>query len=366
MEVPEQIWFLMSRNLSGEATEAEQQELAQQLQQHPQWQQQYETLRQLWKMAEEEKTGEEPGKINRILQLAAVQETLQQESPTPITVSIQPRRRWVRYAAVAIILIGAALSINKWVFNRHQPDGVIVAQKGTKTRTILPDGSTVWLNAGSRIEFNPSFTGLTREVTLYGEAYFDVVKQPQRPFIVHAAGIDIKVLGTAFNVKSYPGEDSVETTLIRGLVQLTHTGDAKQPSVFLHPNQKITLPAIGAASKISEVKKISDTEEMPSLVAAINYLDTTLKENERFETAWMYNRLEFRGDNFIHLAQKMERWYNISIHFEDENVKRLTFNGSIENENIEQAFKALQTAVSFNYKIENNEVYISSASGRGE
>lgn len=358
MEMPEQIWFLMSRNLSGEASAEEQQELSQQLQEHPQWQQQYETLRQLWKMAQEEKAGPEPAKINRILQLAAVEETLQQELPPAPVVSIKRNRKWFRYAAAILIVVLGVGALFTFVFNKKAAD-VIVAQKGTKSRTILPDGSIVWLNADSRIEFN-SFTGSCREVTLHGEAYFDVIKQPGRPFIVHAGGIDIKVLGTAFNVKSYPGEDSVETTLIRGLVQLTRTGDKKHQPIYLHPNQKIVLPVIDAPAEITEEKKLTRAANPSSIPVSINYLDTTLKENERFETAWMYNRLEFRGDNFLQLAKKMERWYNITIHFEDEEAKNLMFNGSIENENVEQAFKALQTAVPFNYKIDQNEIYVSS------
>lgn len=358
--MPEQIWFLMSRNLSGEATLAEQEELALQLQAHPQWQQQYETLQQLWKTSDEEIVSPEPGKISRILQLASVEETLQQASPASPVVQPPVRKKWYRYAAVAALLIVAAWSFNQWVLKRNHRDGVVIAQKGTKTRTILPDGSIVWLNAGSRIEYSPAFAGKLREVTLFGEAYFDVVKNPGRPFIVHAGGIDIKVLGTAFNVKSYPEEDSVETTLIHGLVELTRTDDSKQTPIYLHPNQKIVLPATGKAT-MPEVKKLTAEHGInPSLSASVNILDSTLKENERFETAWMYNRLEFRGDSFLQLARKMERWYNITIHFEDEAAKGLTFNGSIENESVEQAFKALQTAVSFNYKIENNEVYVSS------
>jgi transmembrane sensor len=360
MDMPEEIWFLMSRNLSGEASPAEQEELARRLQAHPQWQQQYETLRQLWKTSNEEKANPEPGKINRILQLASVEETLQQESPSLPIIQLSSRKKWYRYAAVAAILVIAAWSVNQWVLNPRHSERVVIAEKGTKTRTILPDGSTVWLNAGSRIEYSPAFTGKIREVTLFGEAYFDVVKNPGRPFIVHAGGIDIKVLGTAFNVKSYPEEDSVETTLIHGLVELTRTDGARQSPIYLRPNQKIVLPAAGRISE-TEVKKLTAEQPVtPSLSASVNNLDSTLKENERFETAWMYNRLEFRGDSFLQLARKLERWYNITIHFEDEAAKGLTFNGSIENENVEQAFKALHTAVSFKYRIENNEVYVSS------
>ncbi|HSC36609.1 MAG TPA: DUF4974 domain-containing protein, partial [Chitinophagaceae bacterium] len=94
----------------------------------------------------------------------------------------------------------------------------------------------------------------------------------------------------------------------------------------------------------------------PHIVA----IDSSMKEEERVETSWVYNRLEFRGDRFDELARKLERWYNIDVHFEDDSARALTFNGSLENETVEQAFLALEAAVPFRFKINQNEVYISS------
>src|SRR5690606_8137812 len=91
-------------------------------------------------------------------------------------------------------------------------------------------------------------------------------------------------------------------------------------------------------------------------------IDSTKKEEERFETAWLYSRLEFRGDSFEELAFKLERWYNVNIRFADENVKQLNFNGSFEKESVAEAFAALQTALPyFTYKIENNDITVKSS-----
>jgi transmembrane sensor len=358
MEHPEHIWFLMSRSLSGEASSAEQAELSALLAAQPSLQQQYEVLQQLWS-ADNEQPRPEPAKIGRILQLSAVEEAARDKRKS--TAKVIHWKKVFRYAAILIVLVGAVWAVDEKVFRSgNENDGVLVAKKGTKTRAILPDGSTVVLNAGSRIEYDPAFNGITREVTLYGEAYFDVVKQTNRPFIVHAGGINIKVLGTAFNVKSYPGDQSVETTLIRGLVQIIRPGRQQEPPIFLHPNQKIVLPV--GNENVEKTNEATVTEKvLPAVpVSTVSYLDSTLKENEHIETAWVYNRLQFRGDNFDELSKKLERWYNITIHFEDEAAKSLTFNGSIENETVEQAFEALRTAVAFNYKIRDNEVYVSS------
>jgi transmembrane sensor len=363
METPERIWFLLSRNLSGDATEQDNEELNHLLQQHPELMQQYDLLHQLWTVnlpAQEEPATND--KINRILQLAAAEP----EAP-PVVPRARGMKSWRKlYWAAAIV---STLSIGAWLlvtWNKKQQAltaNEVVAPKGSKTRTILPDGSTVWLNAGSRIVY-ASFNGPVREITLEGEAYFDVVQvtssatHQKKPFIVHAGTIDIQVLGTAFNVKSYPEEKTIETTLIRGLVQITRKGDTKGAPVYLHPNEKIVLPV--SSSDGSAGKKPVATPTAQPATQQIIHIDSTIQENEHIETAWVYNRLEFRGDNFEQLALKLERWYNIRIYFEDDAARELVFNGSLQNETVEQAFTALKVAVPFNVSINNNEVFIKS------
>jgi transmembrane sensor len=284
---------------------------------------------------------------------------------TPIF-SLSAWKRNYRRLAVAAVTLIVISALAQWYFHHSKKEQAheIIAERGSKTRTILPDGSTVWLNAGSVISYNPNFNGPYRELTLQGEAYFDIIKMPGRPFIVHAGDINIRVLGTAFNVKSYEDDKSVETTLIRGLVQITRTNDTKGAPIYLHPHQKIVLLKNNTdVAKVAPLAddKPADVAAAPVKIAKITYLDTTVKDNERVETAWMYNRLEFRGDSFEELSKKFVRWYNITIHFNDEAARHLKFNGSLENETVEQAFQALTAAASFNFKINNNDIFISSS-----
>jgi transmembrane sensor len=359
MDTPEHVWFLMARNLSGEASQEEQEELMQLLQQNPQWMQHYDMMKTMWKpAAEKEENVDDPARIRHILQLAAAESG---EAPV-IPIGKHRNRRRLYMAAAAVAAIAIIWSAAWYMLDNNASAGLhqqeIVAQKGSKTRTLLPDGSTVWLNAGSKITY-ANFSGPVREVTLEGEAYFDVVKQPNRPFIVHAADINIKVLGTAFNVKSYDEDRTVETTLIRGLVQITRKNDAPGQAILLQPSQKIVLNKNDRLQQSGEDGKnaaFADKNAMPK----IQLLDSTQKENELAETGWIYNRIEFRGDHFEELALKLERWYNITIHFEDEQVKKLTFNGSLESETVEQAFLALKEAAPFRYEIRENEIYIKS------
>ncbi|MCG2613835.1 DUF4974 domain-containing protein [Terrimonas sp. NA20] len=364
-ENPEYIWFLLSRHITGEATAAEATALRQWLAEDPNHQQQYELLLQLWQAKNNPPLSvTEPSRISRILQLAAVEEALRENNDAIPEETVVRRRSYAwKVAATLVVLALCTWGILHWFTlssvadNNHQ----VVAQKGSRTRAILPDGSTVWLNAGSSISYGKTFNDKIREVTLYGEAYFDVVKQPDRPFVVHAGDINIKVLGTSFNVKSYPGDDLVETTLIKGLVQIIQPGN--KPAIYLHPNQKISLPSAGhdISTDPPDDLPANSSGQKKALSEGIATIDTTLSEKERIETAWLFNRLEFRDDDFESLAKKLERWYNVTIHFEDEKVTELVFNGSIESESVEQAFKALQAAVSFKYSIKGNEIFIGSA-----
>ncbi|HYF31608.1 MAG TPA: FecR domain-containing protein [Chitinophagaceae bacterium] len=358
--MPEHIWFLMSRNLSGEASAAENEELMQLLQEQPALQQQFDILKRWWESQHAQADHSvEPGKIEHILQRSSVEEA--------VTMPQQKRgifkSMFVKVAVAALLIITAGTVI--WLSTKTTATPVlheVMAQKGSRTRTILPDGSTVWLNAGSKISYKPGLTGADREVTLEGEAFFEVVKRNGRPFIVHAREIDINVLGTAFNVKSYPNDKTIETTLIRGLVSITRSDNGQAQPVYLKPHQKFVLPVAKDPKNDNTANADAAGNQRPArpTVPQIVNLDKNIDEKVRAETAWIYDRLEFRGDTFEELAKKMERWYNINIRFEDERVKQLTFNGSLENETVDQAFKALQAAVPFQFTINDNEISVRS------
>ena len=363
MEKPEHIWFLLSRNLSGEASTQEKEALMQALQQQPGLMQQYELLQRLWKPQQSASPEEITARVSQILQRSAL-ESVEQASPVEQEYNEQPvsRLRFLKPVRWAAAVAGIILAVYTWQQYHPVPSTTgneIVAKKGSKTRTLLPDGSTVWLNAGSSITYDPVFAGNTREVTLQGEAFFDIVKQPDKPFIVHAGDLNIRVLGTAFNVKSYAEEPTIETTLIRGLIQITRPADSAGAPIYLHPHQKIVLARAEHGSAPAPVIAATQSDVVKPEDAIVN-LDSSLKENERFETAWLYNRLEFRGERFEDLAKKLERWYNITIHFEDEPVRQLVWTGSLEIETTEQAFRALTEALPFHYEIKGNDIYIRS------
>ncbi|HKO80560.1 MAG TPA: FecR domain-containing protein [Chitinophagaceae bacterium] len=371
LENPTHIWYIIARKLNGEASPQEEQELIDLLRQDEELQQQYDVLVRIWKEKHGEIKDEDNinarNTISRIINRASSENNDNDIEVAPF----RNRRRFSRRISLVISSVVIILVIGLFLLKETKPVVIadkkteqdpIVANNGSRSRSLLPDGTTVWLNAGSRLHYENDFNGATREVRLEGEAFFDVIKQPERPFIVHTSGIDIKVLGTAFNVKSYPEDKTVETTLYRGLVQVSRQEDITKKVIQLRPNEKLILPKQAAKEEpeLSEEKTPITKQLPPNFV--ITHIDSTKKESERFETAWIYSRLEFRGNGFEELAHKLERWYNVTIVFADEKVKNLNFNGSFEKENVEQAFKALKVAVPlFNYKIENHEILVSSS-----
>lgn len=168
--------------------------------------------------------------------------------------------------------------------------GQDISDIASKSTIYLSDGSVVWLKAGSRLEYPRKFDGQVREVTLVGEAFFDVAKDPQKPFIIHAADFTTRVLGTSFNIKAYGDDDAAEVVVVTGKVMVS----VKEPSVdkskvlVLKPNQKaiysrknkslVEAPATEQEVKITSNKSKLAFDETP-LSDIINVLNATYDVN---------------------------------------------------------------------------------------
>ncbi|GAB3424188.1 FecR family protein [Niabella aquatica] len=352
------IWVLMARCAFHEATEAEYRSFQALLQQNPQLQQQYDWLLQLTNR--EAVTGNdvatpepEADTISKIFSKAAL---LENENPVKKIRSFKGRA-WA-VAASMILLICAGYFL---FFSGRQEKSAIAlkplvsASVARPEATILPDGSKVWLNAGSKLFFENDFKGPTREVRLVGEAFFDVIKNARQPFIVHVNEININVLGTAFNVKGYEEDKEIQTTLYRGLVKVTKNDDHHFQPIMLYPNQKIVIPK----TVLNQVEQGAVAGNNSAI--ALLPVDSTIKEELRTETSWIYGRIDFKGETLEQVTNKMAYRYHVKFVFEDEIIKNLSFTGSFENESLEAALKALQTANPFHYKINAHEVIISAA-----
>jgi len=243
MQISGRLWILMARSLNDEATIQEKEELGHILRQNKDLQQQYALLCRIWSDKTTNHNNAENPTVNKavskIITLAEL-ERIQFDDDPPESKKFFRKHRII-FASLAAFVI--ALTIFVWIYSHSsaavtaQSQETIAVQNGSHFRSLLPDGTTVWLNAGSKLFYDDNFSGATREVTLEGEGFFEVVKQPERPFIVHTSGIDIKVTGTAFNVKSYPEDKTVETTLYLGSVKVFRHEES-----FFQSKQLINLP----------------------------------------------------------------------------------------------------------------------------
>lgn len=222
-------------------------------------------------------------------------------------------------------------------------------KRGAKTSITLSDGTRVTLNSDSKIIYPKRFAGENREVTLIGEAFFDVSKDHHHPFIIHTSKMDVRVLGTAFNVKCYPGDRFSETSLIRGSVQVT-LKDRPSDRIILKPSEKLIVSNVGAPQDRKDPRLLND---LLTQVAHIQKNDTTV-----VETSWVYNKLAFREETFSELSKRLERAYDVKIDFKNEDLKELKFTGTFEKESVASILKALSIVEPFAYEIEDNKIVI--------
>lgn len=252
-------------------------------------------------------------------------------------------------AASLILMLGAGIFYLQRTEDPLKSNNVITTQKGSKTDLVLPDGTKVWVNADTRLSYNKNFGNKTREVVLTGEAFFDVTKDKDRPFIVHTAAMDVKVLGTAFNVRAYKNEANEQATLIRGLVEVV-LKNKENEKIVLAPNEKLII-----TNKITMSLKTKPTvmqAETPLIKKS-----TTKKDSLTNEIQWMQNRIVFDQERLETIIPVLERWYNVKIEQHITNSQRL-YSGIFENDSIDDVLEALKIAGGFRYTIQKEKIII--------
>lgn len=391
MEAQDRIWELMAKKVSGEATLDELKELDEWLKGHPEAHYILETLMQAWHPSPETNERVKGGDffawhVQRMAEMGQLEPS--DFSQADVEHEIYPweveeaeqrmrKRKIVLLAggmALTVLLIGLAwwIRLPSSSEQRARPAitenaaelalpklDTVMAAKGARLQVLLPDGSKVWLNAGSELVYAHDFLQKAhREVHLRGEAYFDVVHQEQHPFIIHTPAMNIRVLGTVFDVRAYPDDETTEAVLLKGAIEVTFPGQPER-RVILHPKEKIvvsnqsgaTLQLDTAAASLPTVYTIIPVKPMPH--------DTLIAE-----VSWIHNQLAFQQESFEALARQMERWYNVRIHFLDDAPRHYHFTGIFTTESLSEALQALQLASPhqpFAYRIQNQDVYIGSS-----
>lgn len=252
-------------------------------------------------------------------------------------IPLYPRSLLIRMtgiAAVFALIVGFSLSYlfngaESWVPSRFE--NVIMAPSGQKSQLILPDGTQVWLNSGSRLSYNYEFNTRDRVVHLEGEAFFDVKKDQQHAFVVKTGAVDVKVLGTSFNVQAYTDEDNIRVALLRGKVGLL-SAVSQNLLTYLSPGQAATISKNDLSCRVASC----DAE---------------------IESSWHQNLLKFDGASAGDVWKKLERWYGVRIILLSANPSNLYW-FTVKTESLTELLEMINKITPIEYKLNGEEVTI--------
>ena len=372
-----QFWSLLSKKLANEAAPDELQELQSILLNHPDLHHQADMLTEMYQqeVINKDSAGSEAAYMHHIMKhkdeffveensAEINNETLVFETNPGFFQTFFSKKRLIALSFLAFIIltIGSIyLFTQKSAAKLPAEEGKssIVTKNGNRSKIVLPDGSQVWLNAGSNLDYNNStFNKELREVSLNGEAYFDVTKNPDKPFIIHTKKMDIKVLGTVFNVRSYSNEKIAEAALIKGSIEVT-LKDRKDQKIILKPNEKISISNEESKTE-KKPEKITSVKADPVRIPQFEVND--LKPNPTYniigEIAWTQNKLYFEDETLEDIALRMERWFGKKVTIANESLKIVHYTGNFENETMEEVLSYLKLSKSFNFRIGNDNVVI--------
>jgi ferric-dicitrate binding protein FerR (iron transport regulator) len=249
---------------------------------------------------------------------------------------------WIPMQRVAAILLLPLLIYSGYISIRNislknQQEARVVMQtissrQGMVTQFELADGTKVWLNSGSSLQFPCLFTGDLREVKLSGEAFFEVTKNENQPFLVKAKDLNIEVLGTSFNVVSYDDEKQAEVVLVEGRVSLSSEID-KVNRVFgtLSPGQR-------AVYQDANQQVLAEEVEVDKYIA------------------WRDGNLIFRDDKMEDVVRRLSRWFNVEIVINDPEIKNYVYKATFRNENLTQVLNLLRISAPIDYQVIDNKL----------
>jgi len=324
----DRIWILLGKQLSGDISPAELSELEALLKEDPEAAASRDLAASIWQMP---------------IQEVSTAHDSQERIWAAVNPQLQPRRhRTIVRRLVAAAAAAAVLGViwTGWKFTRPAAPVLqqLISAPGGKSRVVLPDGSVVLLNRNTQLHYEKNGFGKQhREITLSGEAFFDIAKSEGVPFIIHAGKVNIRVLGTAFNVKAYTGDSAVFTTLVRGKIAVTY----REKTVVLQPDEKLTVPLTRPVAVFQQKHLEKDSSgQLP-------------------EISWLNNKLAFDNNTFGELAAKMNQWYGVTFHFESDSLKQLRFSGIIDTESVDEALNMLQLSRPFKFHVNGKEVRIS-------
>ncbi len=313
---------LLARILTGEATLEEKERFYKALKSNGEEEKLFYEVKGLWVRASMGNT--------RIDQDAEFENLWKRIAAPSKRFALLPGRKVLQYAAIILIVLGIGgaagyfLSKNRYL---HSGSGIqcYSSMKGSVSKIEFPDGTKVWLNSDSRLTYQEDYKTRQRIAELSGEAYFEIKHRDNFPFRVKAGQIEVRDLGTTFNVKAYPEDHYIETALVEGKADiLTNKGD---PLVSLNPGE--------SAMYYPERKKI----ELRSISS--NVLSD-----------WRNGRFVIRDERLEDIFKELGRWYDVKFRFEDQKLKDYRFTGNLKKSTtVLHVLEMLKLTTDFNYRV---------------
>jgi ferric-dicitrate binding protein FerR (iron transport regulator) len=239
---------------------------------------------------------------------------------------------WRRLLAAAVLIPLIALSI--WLIMRPSPKTELVEkynQKGIRSIIILPDGSKIWLNADSRLKYPASFQAGLREVYLEGEAFFEIAKNPQRPFVVHLPKGNVHVLGTSFDIRAYDDEELMTTSVATGRVAFI--SGAAADSCYLTPNRKAVYHFQSGVVNVEPTDAEADRD-------------------------WINGVMAFNNESLGKIAVELERSFGKPIKFRNTSISQYRYTATFKNSTEEEILSTLRRVKYFHYSVTDKFIEI--------
>lgn len=296
---------------------------------------------------DEASEGDVQGMMNRIRNST--------KSPEASYYKINKRFLWSAASIAALAIVTALLTfttgsrqsskddllsqtiIDNLKYKNIAPSKVLYTPKGVKARLILPDSSQVWLNSDTWISYPDTFATTVRSVTISGEAYFSVAKNPDRPMVVKTTkGFSVRVTGTEFNIKAYENDNSAQTTLYSGEIYLYRENDNKFVSTKVEPNQTVIINTEGSRINLTAV----------------------MKESPRDDSAWKEGKIIFESTPMSEVIKTLERWHGVDFIVKNREVLNYRITATFNSESIVQIMDLIRMTTPLSYNIDNRKVVI--------
>jgi len=251
------------------------------------------------------------------------------------TILLRSRFSWKVWPQIAVACIIIVLGLVNYRMNDKQKqlstqNFTVLAEKGQRAFITLPDSTKVWLNSDTKISYPADYGLKERNVTLVGEAYFEVAKNPDKRFIVEAKGMQVEALGTSFNVNAYQNDNKIIASLFSGSVRVGYDRHV----AILKPHESVKVDLLNRSFS--------------------RYKDESMQNI----ALWRKNEITFDGESLEEITHIMSRLYNTTICIEDESLKKVCYIGTIRNNNLENFIDIINLTTPVVYENKGDTVFL--------